>query len=215
MSALKSWFHVSRRLSSRDPLSAPTDWKAYVSLPARGFVHQARIQRGADQPPHVLLPGPHRVVSLLKRWLLGTHQGAVGLSHIGYSLDEFTYRFNRRSSRSRGLLFFFRLLEQAVQLAQNARRATLVTVVPNGSRADATSADTRAHLEALRQRLGRRADVCAISHERASDAIAACVGQVRGSLTVVGRRGRGGRSVIGSTVENLSRKVAAPMLVVP
>jgi len=55
----------------------------------------------------------HRVVSLLKRWLLGTHQGAVSRQHIDYYLDEFTFRFNRRSSRSRGLLFY-RLLQQAV-----------------------------------------------------------------------------------------------------
>lgn len=59
------------------------------------------------------MPGVHRVASLLKRWLLGTHQGAVSNQHLGYYLDEFTFRFNRRTSRARGLLFY-RLLEQAV-----------------------------------------------------------------------------------------------------
>jgi hypothetical protein len=59
------------------------------------------------------MPGVHRVASLLKRWLLGTHQGAVQPSQLDYYLDEFTFRFNRRTSRSRGLLFY-RLLEQAV-----------------------------------------------------------------------------------------------------
>jgi hypothetical protein len=54
-------------------------------------------------------------VSLLKRWLLGTHQGAVRPAHLDYYLDEFTFRFNRRTSRSRGLLFY-RLLQQAVAL---------------------------------------------------------------------------------------------------
>jgi len=58
------------------------------------------------------MPAVHRVASLLKRWLLGTHQGAVSSEHLDYYLDEFTFRFNRRSSRSRGLLFY-RLLEQA------------------------------------------------------------------------------------------------------
>ena len=57
----------------------------------------------------------HRVASLLKRWLLGTHQGAVSVEHLDYYLDEFTFRFNRRTSRSRGKLFY-RLLENAVQL---------------------------------------------------------------------------------------------------
>ena len=60
-----------------------------------------------------MLPRVHRVASLLKRWLLGTHQGAVSREHLDYYLDEFTFRFNRRTSRHRGKLFY-RLLEQAV-----------------------------------------------------------------------------------------------------
>ena len=54
-----------------------------------------------------------RLVSLLKRWLLGTHHGAVTHEHLDHYLDEFTFRFNRRRSRSRGKLFF-RLVQQAV-----------------------------------------------------------------------------------------------------
>ena len=46
--------------------------------------------------PSEMLPRVHRVVSLLKRWLLGTHQGAVSRAHLDYYLDEFTFRFNRR-----------------------------------------------------------------------------------------------------------------------
>jgi ISXO2-like transposase domain len=53
-----------------------------------------------------LLPRVHRIASLLKRWLLGTHQGAVASQHLPYYLDEFTFRFNRRRSKSRGKLFF-------------------------------------------------------------------------------------------------------------
>ena len=62
-----------------------------------------------------LLPKINLTVSLLKRWLLGTHQGAVRPQHLDYYLDEFTFRFNRRTSRSRGLLFY-RLLQNAVAL---------------------------------------------------------------------------------------------------
>ncbi len=62
------------------------------------------------------MPGVHRIASLLKRWLLGTHQGSVQPDQLDYYLDEYTFRFNRRTSRSRGLLFY-RLLEQALVTA--------------------------------------------------------------------------------------------------
>lgn len=62
---------------------------------------------------HVSMPHAHRVASLLKRWLLGTHQGGMSREQLDYYLDEFTFRFNRRRSRSRGLLFY-RLIEGAV-----------------------------------------------------------------------------------------------------
>lgn len=90
-------------------------WRSYAPLGELGYSHEVRNVSRSHQPAHVLLPGPHRVSSLLKRWLLGTHQGGVALAHIDAYLDEFTFRFNRRSSRSRGLLFY-RLLEQAVQV---------------------------------------------------------------------------------------------------
>jgi hypothetical protein len=60
-----------------------------------------------------LLPCVHRVASLLKRWLLGTHQGAVGGNDLDYYLDQFTFRFNRRTSKHRGKLFY-RLIQQVV-----------------------------------------------------------------------------------------------------
>jgi len=68
---------------------------------------------GSGDPAHVSMPEVHRVASLLKRWLLGTHQGAVSHDQLDYYLDEYTFRFNRRHSRHRGMLFY-RLLEQAV-----------------------------------------------------------------------------------------------------
>ena len=66
----------------------------------------------------------HLVASLLKRWLLGTHQGAVSFDHLDYYLDEFTFRFNRRTSRSRGKLFE-RLLEQAVAVGPAPYKAVV------------------------------------------------------------------------------------------
>jgi hypothetical protein len=62
------------------------------------------------------MPRAHRVASLLRRWLLGTHQGAVARQHLPYYPDEFTFRFNRRRSKSCGKLFF-RLMQQAVTTA--------------------------------------------------------------------------------------------------
>ena len=67
----------------------------------------------SGDPAHVAMPGVHRVVSLLKRWLMGTHQGSVVPAHLQSYLEEFTFRFNRRTSNSRGLVFH-RLMEQAV-----------------------------------------------------------------------------------------------------
>lgn len=86
---------------------------AYRSLPAHGYRHKRKVMAGSDIPAHSTLPAVHRVASLLKRWLLGTHHGAVQPNQLDYYLDEFTFRFNRRTSRSRGLLFY-RVLEQAV-----------------------------------------------------------------------------------------------------
>lgn len=86
---------------------------AYRSLPEHGYRRQRIVQLGSDTLPHVTMPGVHRVASLLKRWLLGTHQGSVQPQQLDYYLDEYTFRFNRRTSHSRGLLFY-RLLEQAV-----------------------------------------------------------------------------------------------------
>jgi len=72
------------------------------------------VRQGADVGEHPL-PRVHRVDSLLKRWLLGTYQGAAKATHLAYYLDEFTFRFNRRTSRSRGKLFY-RLAQQAVAI---------------------------------------------------------------------------------------------------
>lgn len=87
-------------------------WPAYASLTAQGYQHLAVSLRQTGEHAHKVLPGAHRVASLLKRWLLGTHQGAVSTEHLDYYLDEFTFRFNRRTCKSRGKLFY-RLMQQA------------------------------------------------------------------------------------------------------
>ena len=86
---------------------------AYRSLSAHGYLHERHIMAGASDPAHTAMPGVHRVAALVKRWLLGTHHGAVQPDQLDSYLDEFAFRFNRRTSRSRGMLFY-RLIEQAV-----------------------------------------------------------------------------------------------------
>jgi len=88
-------------------------WCGYNGLGSLGYLHAVTKLAGARETASEAMPRVHRVVSLLKRWLLGTHQGAVSREHLDYYLDEFTFRFNRRTSRHRGKLFY-RLLQQAV-----------------------------------------------------------------------------------------------------
>lgn len=90
-------------------------WGGYARVGKLGYVHQVTNIKLSGQRAHEVMPRVHRVASLLKRWLLGTHQGAVRPEHLYYYLDEFTFRFNRRRSRSRGKLFS-RLVEQAVAI---------------------------------------------------------------------------------------------------
>lgn len=90
-------------------------WKGYSDLESYGYFHSKINISESGDPAHVSMPGVHRIASLLKRWLLGTHQGSVSSKHLEYFLDEYTFRFNRRNSNSRGLLFY-RLLQQAVQI---------------------------------------------------------------------------------------------------
>jgi transposase-like protein len=88
-------------------------WGGYNELEGLGYTHQKINVAATGDPAHVLMPGVHRVSSLLKCWLLGTHQGAVSGKHLDYYLDEYSFRFNRRNSNARGMLFY-RLLQQAV-----------------------------------------------------------------------------------------------------
>lgn len=90
-------------------------WLGYSPLESNGFRHQVTYLKGNKNTASELLPRVHLVISHLKRWLLGTHQGAVSHKHLDYYLDEFTFRFNRRRSQSRGKLFY-RLAQQAVMI---------------------------------------------------------------------------------------------------
>jgi transposase-like protein len=88
-------------------------WPGYQGLEKKGYPCEISVIGKQPKDAVKLLPHVHLVVALLKRWLLGTHQGAVSRVYLSYYLDEFTFRFNRRKSKSRGKLFY-RLVEQAV-----------------------------------------------------------------------------------------------------
>ena len=94
-------------------------WLGYSSLKSKGYTHE--VVRPMAQVGEDLLSHCHLVASLLKRWMMGTHQGAISHEHLDYYLDEFTFRFNRRASRHRGKLFY-RLVQQAVAIEPTGYR---------------------------------------------------------------------------------------------
>jgi transposase-like protein len=108
-------------------------WRAYLTLGERGYEHERTVMRSQSDPAHVVMPGVHRIASLLQRWLLGTHQGAVNGEHLDAYLNEFTFRFNRRRSPRRGLLFY-RLLEQAIMAEPITYRSMIANPSPTGRR---------------------------------------------------------------------------------
>lgn len=87
-------------------------WAGYKGVSEK-YKHKQTILSSSGDPAHVSMPGVHRISSLFKRWFLGTHQGSFDSAHLQSYLEEYTFRFNRRTSGSRGLVFR-RLLEQAV-----------------------------------------------------------------------------------------------------
>ena len=91
-----------------DPIEAGSfvhthGWRGYKGLAEYGYIH---IISESGDPAHVLMPGVHHISALLKRWLLSIHQGAVSDDHTDYYLDEYTFRFNPRKSKARGMLFY-------------------------------------------------------------------------------------------------------------
>lgn len=101
-----------RDVVAPDSVVLTDGWQGYGALPRHGYTRRVTVLSDSGDPADVSMPGVHRVASLLKRWILGTHQGSVDPAHLQSYLEEFTFRFNRRSSGSRGLVFR-RLLEQA------------------------------------------------------------------------------------------------------
>lgn len=105
---------VTENVAPRGSSVYTDGWSGYLALGQHGYRHCPRVQSGHDKEEmDLMLPKVHRVASLLKRWLLGTHQGRVQRKHLRYYLDEFVFRFNRRASPDRGMLFH-RLMQQAV-----------------------------------------------------------------------------------------------------
>ena len=127
-------------------------WMPYVRACRGLYIHQPQVAPGALAV--VYLPGVHRIASLFKRWMLGTHQGSAGWDHVALYLDEFVFRFNRRRSRHRGLVFL-RLLERCVDVGPAPYHELIVcqrpkhtppTPPPPGSRGrTATLEQPRAH----------------------------------------------------------------------
>jgi transposase-like protein len=106
---------------------------SYLTVPDHGYEHKKTVTSRQRDPAHVAMPGVHRIASLLKRWLLGTHQGAGSPDHLNAYLNEFTFRFNRRNSRRRGMLFY-RLLEQAVATHPVTYRSLIAHPSPTSRR---------------------------------------------------------------------------------
>ncbi len=101
-------------------------WFGYTGLVATEYTHKVSNLKRSGRLAHELLPRVHGVASLLARWILGTHQGAVSPKHLEYYLDEFTFRFNRRKSSARGLLFY-RLVQQATDVLPVTYRQLVAT----------------------------------------------------------------------------------------
>jgi len=100
-------------VAEKDSTIVTDGWAGYNGLLEEGYKQKTAIHKKDDK--ETLLPHVHTIISLLKRWLLGTLQGSFSKDHIVYYYDEFTFRFNRRKSKSRGMLFY-RLLQNAVNL---------------------------------------------------------------------------------------------------
>ncbi len=96
-------------------------WLGYVPLSEEDYEHVVKTIYRSEKTASELLPHVHLVVSLIKRWLLGTHQGAVSRKHLSGYLDEYTFRFNRRLSTHRGKLFY-RLMQQATSTEPISRQ---------------------------------------------------------------------------------------------
>jgi len=99
-------------------------WSGYNQVAAKGYTHVVHKISASDQTADELLPNVHIVISLVKRWLLGTHQGAASEKHLQCYLDEYSFRFNRRLSTHRGKLFYRLMQLSVLQKAQTMDEIT-------------------------------------------------------------------------------------------
>lgn len=109
------------------PATIATDgWSGYGGLGATGYTHEPLNLSASWGDAALRLPAIHLVFGLAKRWLLGTHHGAVSAKHLPAYLDEFVFRFNRRTARSIAHRFA-RVIEHAVQLQPTTYHALVAT----------------------------------------------------------------------------------------
>lgn len=104
-------------------------WQGYSGLDKKEYQREITVLRGRRKEASRLMPRVHRIAGLLKRWLLGTHHGAVAPQQLSYYLDEYTFRFNRRKSKSRGKLFF-RLMQQAASTSPKTYNTLVGRIKP-------------------------------------------------------------------------------------
>ncbi len=121
---------------------------SYPSACGEDYRHRREPIATSEHRAHELLPGVHRVASLAKQWLLGTHQARVAAAHLQAYLDEFTFRFNRRHSRARDMLFY-RLLEQAVQATPRTYRSLVADPGSRGQTLPVPPLTKRVHCDSL------------------------------------------------------------------
>jgi transposase-like protein len=121
-------------------------WQPYRKATGDRYTHQRHVVPGPQAAK--LLPGVHRVASLAKRWLLGTHQARVAAANLQAYLDEFTFRFNRRHSRARDMLFY-RLLEQVVQATPRTYRSLVADPGSRGQTLPVPPLNKRVHCDSL------------------------------------------------------------------
>jgi transposase-like protein len=96
-------------------------WEGYKNVGVSGYKHKKKTISGSGKNAHELLPHVHLVDALLKKWINGTHQGAINKKYLQYYLDEYSFRFNRRLSKYRGKLFY-RLIQQCIQVPPTTRK---------------------------------------------------------------------------------------------
>lgn len=130
-------------------------WAGYSDLAGLGYRHKVTVVNGSGTLAHVVFPRVHTTASLLKRWLLGTHQGGQQQRYLDRYIDEFVFRFNRRNAHNRGLLFY-RVLEDALMpethVVQGAlrrpigkRRPAAMTATAEAQRKQAAAAERDLH----------------------------------------------------------------------